>query len=54
MDNRVLHALQLVAEQNNTTVEEVRNEIQAFIHSVTPDDLVALVADLIKEKAPVV
>ena len=54
MNNRVLHALQLVAEQNNITVEEVRNEIRSFIQGTTPEEIVALVAELIKENTPVV
>lgn len=53
-NSKVKRALELVAEQNGVTVEEVRSEIQAFIRETSPELLVALVANLIKEQTPVV
>lgn len=49
---KVQRALALVAAQNGTTVEEVREEIQAVIRETSPEALIAFVADIIAEKAP--
>lgn len=51
IDNRVQRALEIVAEKDNTTVEEVRSDIQAFLREVSAEELIAIVAHIFAENS---